>query len=654
MRVKGFILQMNKGTNQGIQSDWLTLTHQKGRVTFLMILVVVSLLLVGVRSTFTGSMVIYAHKGTSDSMQVFFPIDGLYSEGNSVRSAIVDNPANGISIPLPRASVDHVRIDPANVSGNILITKIEMRYLLSTEVLMPSDLVTLARPLQMIDKMELGPSGFLMRSTGNDPAFTLQLDRPSNVSQFTKLGIISLFFSLAVFLVVRLTVRQLIDREMPMLQERRVFLVAVPLLLSLGVTGLFYPGFMSYDTLHALRGARNGVSDSMWPPMVSYIWRTVDLISLNPFAMHFSQVALLMTSVFLIMVLATKKISYATIFLVFYLRVPAAIGTMAEIWKDVLMAAFFLAGFVAIMSMKLVVTKRSVYALSLLAVTFIFLGTASRHNAITAAVPMLFYLMFIVCSRFTKKPFYLWLWVILSGGVLMGAVYSAKIQLDNYSLPGFEKMTSQTDKFIQSVRILDVAGASLCLDRNLFGNMAPNLSVAEIRELYDPRHISFSRGLLNRVGVDSRINDIWLDVAIHHPVCFVSNKLELTKYMIGANEGAQFLITHPYIDSNEYGYVLPTSTFREAAVNYITHASYLPFYRPWFLYMLSVIAFVYLIKIGEMNAAYLSMFLSAGFYFSSFVLFGNAADARLLFYTTTLLLIFPFVAVLEFKKKRNL
>lgn len=61
----------------------------------------------------------------------------------------------------------------------------------------------------------------------------------------------------------------------------------VPLLFALAICAIFYPGFMSYDTLHAMRGARSGVTDSMWPPMVSYVWRVVDFVSDNPTAMHF-------------------------------------------------------------------------------------------------------------------------------------------------------------------------------------------------------------------------------------------------------------------------------------------------------------------------------------------------------------------------------
>lgn len=513
---------------------------------------------------------------------------------------------------------------------------------------MSNDLLARSKPLQMIDKLEVTPAGLLIHSTGNDPAFEFQLKRPSVASQLTKIGIISILLSLVMFLGAKI-----LAGEKMLAARERVYVLAIPLLASLAVSALFYPGFMSYDTLHALRGARNGVTDSMWPPMVSYVWRAVDMVSFNPAAMHFSQVFLLLLSVFFVVFIFTKKISYAMAFLFIYLSIPVVLGTVAVIWKDVLMAAFFMAGFAVIVAMRVVVNRWVFIFLSLFAVFLIFLGVCSRHNAITGAVPLLFYFALIVCSRVLKKPSNIWLGAILLGSVLTGAVYVTKTQLDNYSLPNFEKLNNSTAVFMQSVRVLDVASASLCVGSNLFAEMAPNLSLAEINTGYDPRHINLSAGLLNRIGYDDRINKIWLSVALHHPICFLNNKFQITKYMVGANEGDQFLITSPSVDSNEYGYSLAKSSLRDSAVAYIVHASKLPFFKPWFLYLISIASFVYLIRISRLTAGYLTIYLSAVFYFAGLVIFGNAADARLLFYTTTGFSIITFISVFEFIKRKH-
>lgn len=638
---------MAEVSRQSKKFRWHLSAHCKGLTAYFMLQVVVILLLLGVRLTSADSIVIYAQSDKSDFMQVFFPIGGAYSEENSKRSELVENKINRIKITLPRTSIDHVRIDPLNDVGEIFITKIEFRNFLFKKIYTPKDLVAYSKPISMIDKFEVINSGLIIHSTGNDPVFELKINKASYTYQFIVFSIVSILISTVLFFFIL----KLPLIKMPKISSR-LYILAIPLLISLVIAALFYPGFMSYDTLHALRSARNGVTDSMWPPMVSYVWRAVDIVSLNPSAMHFMQVLLLISSIFFIVFFSTKKISYSTIFLFFYLSIPVVLGTLAVIWKDVLMAAFFLAGFAVIMSMRIVINSWGIIFLSLLATFLIFLGVCSRHNAIAGAVPLLFYLALIMCSRVLKTPLRLWFCVILFGSTLTGAVFFTKTQLDNYSLPGFVKLNNSNDVFIQSVRVLDVAGASLCVGSNLFGDIAPNLSLDEIRSGYDPRHLNLSKGLLDSVGVDNRINKIWFGIAVSHPICFFNNKFQLTKYMIGANNGDQFLITHPLIDNNEYKYSLPESSIRDSIVTYIFRASHLHFFKPWFLYLISIAFFIYLIRIGALTADYLIIFLSGFFYFASLVAFGNAADARLPFYTTTTLAIFAFFAIFEFKGKR--
>ena len=121
--------------------------------------------------------------------------------------------------------------------------------------------------------------------------------------------------------------------------------------------------------------------------------------------------------------------------------------------------------------------------------------------------------------------------------------------------------------------------------------------------------------------------------------------------MIGADSGVQFLITAPSVDKNEYGYSLPESSLRDSAISYIVQASQLTLFKPWFLYLISITAFIYMLLARVLSTEYLVIFLSAVFYFASLVAFGNTADARLPFYTTTTLLIFTFMSILEFKKR---
>ena len=210
-------------------------------------------------------------------------------------------------------------------------------------------------------------------------------------------------------------------------------LLAIPLMFALVIAMVFYPGCMTYDTLHALRGGRNGVTDSVWPPMVSYVWRAIDLVTHNPSAMHFSQVFFLLCAVFFLILNFTKKISYSSIFLLCYLTIPVILGTVAVIWKDVLMASFFLAGFSITLLINFVKSRGMYIALSLLAFFILFLGVCSRHNAIFGAVPLLYYFAIVVCARGSKTGFLRsWIGVVLSWLVLISIVFFSKTMIDQY------------------------------------------------------------------------------------------------------------------------------------------------------------------------------------------------------------------------------
>ncbi|WP_186405520.1 hypothetical protein [Candidatus Accumulibacter aalborgensis] len=603
----------------------------------------VGLLLVGAGVIFAGSMVIHAQQDRSDFLQVFFPVGDQYNEENSQRSASFENPESRLEFPMPRGLVDRVRIDPSNGAILTLLRGIEVKRLFGTETYETKDLLEYSTPIQMIGGFEASPGGLLVRSTGNDPAFELDLRRSPLLSQAVNFLVVNTILSFLLFVFLDKSWRRGVLAAMA-----RLHFVLVPLAVALGISLLFYPGFMSHDSLHALRSAREGVTESEWPPMVSYVWRAVDLVSANPAAMHFSQVFLLLFSIYFIVLSFTRRAVGAGVFMVLYLGIPVILGTVGVIWKDVLMAGFFLAGFAVVVVMSRLGHGSGFIPLFALAICLIYVAVCSRHNAITAAVPILFYLSLVACSRLKPRGAWFGYGVLFLCSALTGGLFLAKTVLDKYSLPGLEKMRDHTSTFIGTVRVFDIAGASLCTGANLFGEMAPEWSVVDIGKLYDPRHTNLSRGLWDRVGSDRRIDRTWLNVAAQHPLCFLHHKLQLSKYLVGANEGDQFLITHPSIDENEYGYVLPASSLRDAVVTYVVEASQVVLLRPWFIYMLAIGALFYMCRVRALTVGSLTLFLSGGFYFGGLVVFGNAADARLLFYTTTALSIFVFIAVMKF------
>jgi hypothetical protein len=229
--------------------------------------------------------------------------------------------------------------------------------------------------------------------------------------------------------------------------------------------------------------------------------------------------------------------------------------------------------------------------------------------------------------------------------------YSIKLFLDNYSYPNFTKIEKSINHgydFIHHVKILDIAGASICSDQNFFKDINKKYTLDQMKKDYVPKHENLSEKLFKAVNSDYKtINTIWLDVAKNHPICFFKNKYEILRFSIGANEGSQFLITDPELNTEEkdFGYRLYPSNLRSALVSYITGFDKIGYLKPWIIYILALLAYFKMYSKNLHKKEDLILGTSSLLYFFSQVMIGNAADARLLFYSNTVMIIILFVSL---------
>ncbi|MDH6278215.1 hypothetical protein M2118_001188 [Aurantimicrobium minutum] len=426
-----------------------------------------------------------------------------------------------------------------------------------------------------------------------------------------------------------------------------------PLLVAALLCFVYYPGFMSYDSIHALTGAREGVSDSIWPPMVSYIWWFVDRVSDNPSMMHFAQVSLLLVAISSLVYSLTKKVSASIAFQFVYLSIPVIAGTITVIWKDVLTAAFLLAGFAIAVAVRKVKRRSLFYLAITFSFALIFIGISTRHNSVSAAFPLIIAIAWFIAERIIKQPKRQVFFALIAGFVICISFFGIKTQLDHYSLPTFNQLGG-TEEFFPPIQKLELAGASICSGENLFGNSAPGMTLEEISKTYDPRHVNLSQGLLSQVKSGKTLNDAWLKAIQEQPFCFTHQHRQMAKYLLGLNFGDQFLITDPGISENPYGIALQPSSLRDKLVSATISNSGLFFLRPWFILMLSTIAIVLVVsfrKCRELFSSRLlilgSLYLAGVGYLTGLILFGNAADARLPFFATTAFMIVSFVIYFE-------
>ncbi|MHC8298795.1 hypothetical protein [Pseudomonas sp. ZS1P83] len=620
---------------------------KKTMIFYLTSLIISGLVIFGISLIHKDTIVFFVDAKTSDFIQLYFPVNSMYTEEFSERKVYNGSSTRGVEFTIAGKNLDHVRVDPADKPLEIIVKRIEVRYLFNSKIFLPSELLDRIVPKQGIDSVTIGRAGLEIITSGNDPQFELSIHNQLSFREKTKPFTVILALSLVIyFTMLAFSVKNI--HQLP----KAIALIAVPTVISLVVSWSFYPGFMTFDTFHALDGARDEVTDSTWPPMISYIWRLIDVISQNPMVMHFAQVLLLLLSFFYIAQYFSKNFRYTFLLVIFYLSIPVILGTLAAIWKDVLMTSFLLASFATALAMKSTERKLPFIALSILTVALIFLGVASRHNAITAAIPLIFYLAWIISCRKSIKRAQTIITFLCLGILLTVGIYSAKIQLDRYSLPEFHKLKGAT-ALIRVTRSMDIAGASICLNRNLFKEQSPHLTLEGISENYDPRHSNLSLDFINNVNFDNTLDQLWISTAITHPICFLYNKFQLTRQLIGAHDGNQFIIIAPEIEENTYGYSLPKSTIRENLVNYVIDYSSKSLLKPWFIYFVCLVLLTLLLFIGRINLELVIILLSATLYLGGLVAFGNAADARLLFYTTTLIILGGFIGITRLTRPIN-
>lgn len=410
---------------------------------------------------------------------------------------------------------------------------------------------------------------------------------------------------------------------------------------------------MSYDSIHALDGAVSGVEDSMWPPMVSYVWRAVNLVSTSPSAMQIVQVFILLVSAMYTLLYFTDRLWLSAVGLAVYVLIPVILGTIIVIWKDVLTAAFMLAGFAITLAFAKSNKRWVRWALSALALVFLFLGAATRHNSIVAVAPIVLLLSWYLLENISPRT---WLRAGMAGMLavaLTGTLYQGKLLLDRYSLPDLAPIAG-TEDFMPALRTLDLAGASLCANRNLFITSAPNMAVEQIREAYDPRHVNLSAGLFDLLEDESLVESDWETALKAEPWCFFSHQASTAIYLLGINSGEQFLITDPEIFTNDYGFVVIPSSLQTRLVNYVVNVSSVWFVRPWVFLLLSVVSLASIvvfrrrlsITTGQVLQL-LTLQLAGLMYLAGLILLGNASDARLPFFSTTCFVIVSFVSLVK-------
>ena len=110
---------------------------------------------------------------------------------------------------------------------------------------------------------------------------------------------------------------------------------------------VYYPGYMSPDSVEQLRQARVGVTRNIYPPLMAYIWSATDKIIPGPAGMLILHNIVFWTSLAIIAFTVIRRVYWQVVFLFAAGFWPPTYGSLGTIWKDVGMQVFLLAAIAA-------------------------------------------------------------------------------------------------------------------------------------------------------------------------------------------------------------------------------------------------------------------------------------------------------------------
>lgn len=362
----------------------------------------------------------------------------------------------------------------------------------------------------------------------------------------------------------------------------------VALAIAVLFTAASYPGFMSFDSVEALRQARGAVEGSQYPPFGSYVWRVLDWVWPGPTLMQLVQNALLLCSFAVVLqTLRWPALAQIAALLLFAL-LPPFTGTMLVVWKDVAVAAFYLAGFAVLFHVREHAPRWRTGVLSL-AILLVFFGMAYRFNAASGALPLIVYAVWLMRGKMDGRD---WIVATVGGGALLLVLFAGVWVVNSYRFPTFERLERNTN--MDSIMRFDLVGISRFSGESVIvGGDGRLVDVAYLRRIYDPRHLNLTsmndaEARLPVTSVD--MGGDWRKAIATHPRAYLQHRMAVFREYIGLHRHEVFYITHPAVDKNALGVEHTPNILTRKVIPYLWQFRQSAVDRPWVYYAVGLLA----------------------------------------------------------------
>jgi hypothetical protein len=427
------------------------------------------------------------------------------------------------------------------------------------------------------------------------------------------------------------------------ISKKTILKLSVALGFTLNIL-VFYPGFMSPDSLAQYQQASVNVYSDWHPPIMAWVWRILSFVFVPPSGLLFFQMILLWGSIYLLALefISTRFKVWILVLLPFF---PSILTISGVLWKDVQMAFALL----TIFALNYVKRQKLIFVFTLL---LVFYAVSLRMNAFFALPPLVI-LFVIVFVRIKSK-------VIIA---LLGLTCTAAIFIGSYFL--VQALTNPAKSDLASVSTQDdLSYFSLIKGESLI----PGVPLTDIKKCATATPggsqmyvIDFCLAPLANREVNSPtvytsdLRGVWLKNIFENPLGYIKFHLYGFNIQLRAPGVTPRYFWEDGIVKNEFGFETlngPLTKVVRNSINYLGRNADI-FFKPFFWGWLNIVFCLFLIGMKSTRQRnYLLLFNLSGLTYLGSYFFLHGSDYRYSYWTTVITI---FVAVLAiFQYGRNL
>jgi len=430
--------------------------------------------------------------------------------------------------------------------------------------------------------------------------------------------------------------------------------IVLPILFILALfinVALFYPGYMSPDSLNQLSQALGATQVTDWhPPIMMAIWGALIAITGHASSMLLFQLLLFWVSMFILawyIFRSTGSMSRSLLPLIIGF-LPPVIAISGVIWKDVQMAySFSLAAALLLVAGTIKVkrvVKITIYILIFVLITY---GALLRYNALFAAIPLVFVAIDNLLSRTRNWPTYCITIAVVVTIPLLGVVLNQVI------------IKAKSENPISSVMLDDVVNLN---DYSEIAMTAPAgvrpmlMAVKQDCEEKQGRVNSYwlcaddaMRLVVTSTGYDD-LRSYWVDTLMKRPLGYIQYRIETFALFIFVPDRYTY-IWQQGIEANTLGQNVKYPTLGAALEVYVKSFGYRHFsflFEPWFW----IVASAGLMLLARKTVVYkkyiIMLSVSSLLYIFSYIPVVVAADYRYIYWAAIAVLIAAVLFIIEY------